>query len=392
MAVLLTSILLQQHETREQDRTPRLSVGLGRLSVEQPARRRTPRAAAAAAAAANREVPVAVVAPADDAAVGPVEGTVVHDPNTCALRRLDAKPRRYWGIVANDGTNLFVHKKIGAGTHSYIYHCQDREDGREYAIKLVPMDHSFEPARCVLDGMEHENIVKCHDHFRFLVGRVPYMGIKMDYCRNGSLREYLQRKADRGRPVRPEVIADYMAQVAIALSYIHRQGRIHGDLCPENILRTGSGPLKLSGFSSGLNVWRGDEGHMTVTGGRLAYAPPEWQTTAVPHGHIPQVDASYDLWALGLVLSEMVTLRPLPERLQAPPRPAADADCVTGILQEMVLAHGGMFTTLAGDLLAEDTRDRPAAASIPAALPDLPSPETKWWQKPLTALYTARNV
>jgi serine/threonine protein kinase len=95
----------------------------------------------------------------------------------------------------------------------------------------------------------------------------------------------------------------YICQVLDALSYAHRNGVIHRDITPVNILITASGMVKLAGFA--LAKATGDA-NLTQAGtvlGSLHYMSPE-QVKGVR-----ELDARSDIYAVGIVLYQMITGR-----------------------------------------------------------------------------------
>ncbi|HET9226363.1 MAG TPA: LpqB family beta-propeller domain-containing protein, partial [Thermoanaerobaculia bacterium] len=113
--------------------------------------------------------------------------------------------------------------------------------------------------------------------------------------------ETLRRKVERGPLPLPEAM-DYALQAAKGLAKAHRQGIVHRDVKPANLMVTGDGVVKILDF--GIAKLAGEVG-LTRTGSTLgtpAYMSPEQMCGQ-------EVDGRTDLWALGVVLYEMVTGR-----------------------------------------------------------------------------------
>ncbi len=122
----------------------------------------------------------------------------------------------------------------------------------------------------------------------------------------GVTLERLLESCTTGRRTRRIHLARCIARdVGCALADLHASGFGHGDLKPENIIvdarmgETGSTEFSCAVIDLGLSTARGSE---NATGGTLRYLPPE-----VTRSELGTSDAqSRDLWALGLVLREIV--------------------------------------------------------------------------------------
>jgi hypothetical protein len=142
--------------------------------------------------------------------------------------------------------------------------------------------------------LNHPNIVTIHD-----AGRGPEPGefqIVMEYVEGTTLRKRLT-----GGRLEPAEGARVVKQVAAALAYAHKAGIVHRDVKPANILIREDGLAKLTDFG----IARVEASELTQTGewiGSPAYMAPE----QVFGGH---ADARSDIFALGLILYEMITGR-----------------------------------------------------------------------------------
>ncbi|WP_374115278.1 serine/threonine-protein kinase [Streptomyces sp. G2] len=87
------------------------------------------------------------------------------------------------------------------------------------------------------------------------------------------------------------------------LAHLHRSGWVHADLKPENVLLAEDGSVKLSDFGLATEL-TGTHGHMPPMG-TLDYLPPErWRAPLGERG--VQVRTTADIWALGIVLHELL--------------------------------------------------------------------------------------
>lgn len=116
-------------------------------------------------------------------------------------------------------------------------------------------------------------------------------------------RERLER-ADHA-----EAVCQLIARVADALAYAHRQGVLHRDIKPGNILLNRYGRPFLADFNLALKTARDGRSGREMFGGTLAYMSPEHLDALNPFTdtQVEAVDERSDLYALGVVLYELMT-------------------------------------------------------------------------------------
>ncbi len=145
-------------------------------------------------------------------------------------------------------------------------------------------------------NLNHPSIVAVydwgeHDNTYFIV---------MEYVDGRSLAEVLRAEGT----LHPDRAAEICTDAAAALGFAHRNGTVHRDVKPGNILITPDGQVKVTDFGIARAFGGGDE--LTQTGsvmGTATYFSPE-------QAQGKNVDPRSDLYSLGIVLFEMVTGRP----------------------------------------------------------------------------------
>lgn len=251
---------------------------------------------------------------------------------------------------------------IGRGGMGEIWRAEDVRLGRKVAVKLLPSRLAGSPvsnARFLQEAraasaLEHPNICSIYE-----VGETPGHELYLVMpCYKG---ESLQDRIARG-PLPVSEVLDLARQVARGLSEAHRNGIIHRDVKPSNLMVTEEGTLKILDF--GIAKLAGQDG-LTRAGmvvGTLSYMSPE-QLRGEP------ADERADLWALGVVIYEMLTGRhPFPGEqavviresiLHAEPEP----------LRKIRPDAPAELEKLVASLLSKDPAGRiPSAASVAAGL------------------------
>lgn len=123
------------------------------------------------------------------------------------------------------------------------------------------------------------------------------MYLILEFVDKGDLFKQLQRN---GGTFSESVTKNYIVQVASAVDYLHSRHVYHRDIKPENILIDGKDQLKLSDFGWAVHAWPNKESLRYTLCGTPEYLSPEM---ILQTGH----NEGVDLWALGILLHEMLT-------------------------------------------------------------------------------------
>ncbi|AKT41582.1 protein kinase domain-containing protein [Chondromyces crocatus] len=189
-----------------------------------------------------------------------------------------------------------IIRKLGEGGMGVVLLARDTRLGRLVAIKLL-QNRGRSTTRLLAEARatalcRHENIVVIHDVDEADGG--PYM--VLEYLEGRTLRDVLSSE-DRGpRRALPRGLAiDIVTSVLRALAAAHARGVVHRDLKPENIMILDAGGIKVLDFG----LARCGDGLDPSDGGTLAYmAPEQWRGEPI--------DARTDLWAVGVLLHELL--------------------------------------------------------------------------------------
>jgi eukaryotic-like serine/threonine-protein kinase len=192
-----------------------------------------------------------------------------------------------------------VVRKLGTGGMADVYLAEDLELGRRVALKILDERHAqdeqfvarFRREAKNAAGLSHPSIVAIYD--RGEVEGTYY--IAMEYFEGRTLKQLLVTHGPTPIPIALE----YARQILAALGFAHRNGIVHRDIKPRDVLVGPDGRLKVTDFG----IARSGTSQMTEAGpnaGTAEYLSPE-QARGAP------VDQRSDLYSVGVVLYEMLT-------------------------------------------------------------------------------------
>ncbi|WP_437734534.1 nSTAND1 domain-containing NTPase [Sorangium sp. So ce1335] len=296
-----------------------------------PQRSRGPRSPTASVEEPERLLTL-TTASAGEAPVSPVPGDRAHgaEPSPAGAAKASQEPtsgRMPMGL-GDTIKHYEIIRKLGQGGMGVVFLARDMRLGRLIAVKLLLRysGHGIErflaearvTARC-----RHENIVVIHEVDE--IRGYPY--IVLEYIKGPTLRQWMAQRDQASAPGSraidtpprsraPGAVIELMVPVVRALVCAHEHGIVHRDLKPENILLDESGCIKVVDFGIAkdleVNVVS------TLTGARAALAGGARRrrksaAVGTPRYMAPEqllgmdVDHRADLWAVGIVLHELLT-------------------------------------------------------------------------------------
>ena len=213
--------------------------------------------------------------------------------------------------MSDPGTTVFngryeLHRRLGRGGMAEVFLARDQLLDRPVAVKVLFPEFATDPAfverfrreATAAANLNHPNIVGVYDWGE---ADGTYF-IVMEYVDGRSLSEILRAEG----PLHPDRVADVGADVAAALGFAHRNGVVHRDVKPGNVLLTQSGQVKVADFGIARAITATTDDNLTQVGtvmGTATYFSPE-QARGEP------VDPRSDIYSLGCVLYELVLGRP----------------------------------------------------------------------------------
>lgn len=199
------------------------------------------------------------------------------------------------------GINTYYYnnkKIIGRGKYSNVYTGIIENTNEHIAIKKICLNKITKDDEIVVDREiatihilmtieQNNNILKYYD----IIRKNNYVYIIMELCTNGNLTSILIN------PIKEKYVKYYFAQIVNGLYWIHKNGIIHNDIKPDNILITDNyKTLKICDFGFSNTVNNKDD---NIICGTPIYMAPE----------ILKYKNSYkksDIWSLGVILYELI--------------------------------------------------------------------------------------
>ncbi|MHB9102747.1 MAG: serine/threonine protein kinase [Sulfuricella sp.] len=194
-----------------------------------------------------------------------------------------------------------ILSEIGQGAMGVVYKAVDPLIDRTVAIKTINLNLSreeladfeerFNREAKSAGRLNHPNIVTIYD-----VGRADHVAfMAMEYLEGRELKEIIAS----GEVLKPDRVAEIIAQIADALAFAHDHGVVHRDIKPANIMVLRNGSVKITDFGI-AKMASGSRTQIGIILGSPKYMSPE-QIAGKP------VDGRSDIFSLGVVLYELLT-------------------------------------------------------------------------------------
>mmetsp|Transcript_12895 Transcript_12895/g.12982 ORF Transcript_12895/g.12982 Transcript_12895/m.12982 type:complete len:333 (+) Transcript_12895:407-1405(+) len=245
-----------------------------------------------------------------------------------------------------------IIQQIGTGSFGVVYLAKKKNTEETYALKAMLKEKLIRQGYTkyaiaevhVLSIADFPFIIKLY--YSFQTARMLYLAL--DYCQNGSLSDLLQKVN-----YLPERYAKiYIAELIVAIEYLHENNVVFRDLKPENIMFDNRWHIKLVDFGLAKENMKDEDVSMSFCGSP-AYLSPEMLNKA-------GINKSVDIYGIGCILYEMLS-----------GYPPYYSENMTNLLHKIVSAKlkfphyvGKCAKNLIKKLLNRDTAIRPKFAEI----------------------------
>ncbi|XP_071481293.1 serine/threonine-protein kinase Nek1-like [Diadema antillarum] len=245
-------------------------------------------------------------------------------------------------------------RQIGEGSFGKALLVQSKQDGKEYVIKEINISKMKRKEReeskkevSVLKKMRHPNIVSYAESFE----ERGNLYIVMDYCDGGDLFKAINNR--RGVLFPEDQVMDWFVQICLALKHVHDRKILHRDIKSQNIFLTRKGIVKMGDFGIARVL------NNTMELARTCIGTPYYLSPEICENK-PYNNKS-DIWALGCVLYEILTLK---HAFEAGNMKNLVLKIIRGSYPPVSPRYSYDIRNLVAQLFKRNPRDRPSINSV----------------------------
>ncbi|CAJ1929866.1 unnamed protein product [Cylindrotheca closterium] len=190
---------------------------------------------------------------------------------------------------------------IGQGTFSNVIYAKHKKSGVEVAIKVIDQfTLKRRPEMVNMVWTEQDSLRRCRSpcviNLLAFFSDSDFVYMVQDLAFGGDLHMLLRFGLSSNRILWYQSISYYCRQIVDAISYVHTENIVHGDVKPQNILHDGRGKLRLADFGSSFTC---DAQRATqIAVGTSEYSSPEVLTSC-------RLSIAIDFWSVGCVFFAM---------------------------------------------------------------------------------------
>lgn len=204
-----------------------------------------------------------------------------------------------------------IRERLGTGGMARVYKAWDTNLERLVAIKILhehladdPMfKQRFEREAKFIASFNHPNIVQVYDYSVIEREGIPLCYMVMSFIPGKTLRDVLEEAQTDSHRLPLNQVRDIVNDLTAAIGYAHARGMVHRDVKPGNVILNEHGRAVLTDFGIARMVQSNRLTADGVSTGTPIYMSPE-QASGQPG------DTRSDLYALGIIVYEMLTGRP----------------------------------------------------------------------------------
>lgn len=204
--------------------------------------------------------------------------------------------------IQGDLSKFTIEKKVGSGEFCDVYRAQYH--GETVALKCLKISQMFNSkirSGCLreiqlLRKLNHPNIVRLIEYF--FANNELY--IALEYANAGDLSKMLAYFRKKQKYISERNVWNFFSQVCAGLAYMHSQRVMHRDIKPANVLLNRDSRVMLADFGLSLVLSATTDNAQSFVGTPYYMAPERLRES--------QYNFKADIWSLGCLLYELVTL------------------------------------------------------------------------------------
>lgn len=247
-----------------------------------------------------------------------------------------------------------IIRKLGTGSYGCAHLALHIPTDAKCVIKEIKISHmsskELEEARReveVLSSLSHPYIIHFRDSFEH-DGRLL---IVMDYCGGGDLHTLISNR--KGVLFPEDRVLDWFVQLCLAIKYIHDRRILHRDIKSQNVFLTDDGKVRLGDFGIAKIMSSTSDLARTCIGTPYYLSPEMCENK--PYNN------KSDIWALGCVLYEMITLN---HAFEANNMKGLILKIIKGSYQPIPARYSRDLRLLLNQIFQREPRDRPSISVI----------------------------
>ena len=243
---------------------------------------------------------------------------------------------------------------IGQGSYAKIYKVYKDNCNQYLVLKQMQISDNeeassqFQTEVQILSTIHSPYVIKYYDNF---ISPASF-NIITEYCENGDLSELLLNYSSQGKKLNELLIWKFFVQISLGLHYLHNKKILHRDIKTKNIFLTKNLDAKIGDLGIAKILFNTSHAHTFI--GTPYYLSPEL-CKDMPY------DEKSDVWALGVVLYEMTTLR---HPFDAESQLSLYSKIINEKYEEVDGNYSNELKRMIKALLEKDARNRPRMVDI----------------------------
>lgn len=247
-------------------------------------------------------------------------------------------------------------KIVGKGSFGHAVLVQSVVDKKLYIMKII--DVSRMERKQKEEALNEVHVLKAMRHPYIVTYRESFMDkrclcIVMDYADGGDMYGKIAKQKQNGKGFPENLILDWFVQICLAIKHMHDRKILHRDLKTQNVFLTSKGEVKIGDFGISRVLQHTYDCAQTAIGTPYYLSPEICQEK--PYNQ------KSDIWSLGCILYEMVTLR---HAFDASSMKGLVVKILRGTYPSIPSCYSQNLRDLIDEMLEKDPRKRPSVKKI----------------------------